>query len=281
MRIKIVLLVIVAWLSLFSLSAGAEEYAPFAIMSDTHVGFRNSVYAAFIHEVEEQNINVIIHTGDAIHEPGNVSQWIRFLEITGPDKTLYLAPGNHDIRGEESLAVYLTFFPKPYYSVSDGDTLFVFLNTELPGQEHRITGEQAAWLENELQQPFRYKFVFLHEPLYPVVPYHGLDRHKKARDALHRLFVRNGVALVVAGHDHIYKRSEKDGITYVVAGAQGGRLHFLAKNGEFFNYIAAIRIDDHYFFIVRGMQGETEDEFTVGRLPPLPYFAGPPALLLR
>ena len=55
------------------------------------------------------------------------------------------------------------------------------------------------------------------------------------------------------------------GITYVIAGAEGGHLHFLAKNGEFFDYIAALRIDDHYFFIVRDMKGETRDEFTVGR----------------
>ncbi len=264
MRVKILIFAVVAWLSFLSLPAGAG-YAPFAIMSDSHVGTHNSAYADFVHALDEQNIKNIIHTGDAINEPGNISQWTRFLEITGPDKTLHLAPGNHDIRGQESLAIYLSFFPELYYSVSDGDTLFVFLNTELPGQEHRIAGEQAAWLERELQQPFRYKFVFLHEPLYPVVPYHGLDRHKKARDALHRLFVRNGVALVVAGHDHIYRRSAKDGITYVVAGAQGGRFHFFAKDGEFFDYIATTRIDDHYFFVVRNLGGETEDEFTVGR----------------
>ncbi len=264
MRIKVFVLLVITWLCVFPLAARGE-YEPFAIMSDSHVGMANSVYATFIRAIEEQNIHIIIHTGDAIHKPGNADLWARFLEITGPGKTLYLAPGNHDIRGEESFAVYLTFFPKPYYSVSDGDTLFLFLNTELPGEEHRITGEQALWLETELQQPFRYKFVFMHEPLYPVVPFHGLDRHKKARDALHALFVRSGVSLVVAGHDHIYKRSQKDGITYVVAGAQGGRLYFLAKNGEFFDYTTAMRIDDHYFFIVRDIEGQTKDEFTVGR----------------
>ncbi len=40
----------------------------------------------------------------------------------------------------------------------------------------------------------------------------------------------------------------------------------MAKNGEFFNYITAVRIDDHYFFVVRGTDRETSDEFTVGRL---------------
>ncbi len=238
---------------------------PFAIMSDTHVGRSDSLYGAFMRSVDKENIKTIIHTGDAVNRPGNPEYWLNFLDMTGAGKQLYLAPGNHDMRGRESTALYQAFFPQLYYSVTDGDTLFLFLNTELPGQEHRITGEQTSWLQAELQRPFRYKFVFLHEPLYPVIPFHGLDRYKKSRDALHRLFVQNDVSLVVAGHDHIYKRMTRDGINYVVTGAQGGKLHFLSNNGGYYDYIAAMRIEDHYFFVVRDIEGRTRDEFTVGR----------------
>ena len=52
--------------------------------------------------------------------------------MTGPAKKLYLAPGNHDIHGAASLSVYLRYFPKPYYSFAEGDTLFVLLNTDCP-----------------------------------------------------------------------------------------------------------------------------------------------------
>ncbi len=168
------------------------ELTSFAVVSDTHVGSQVLVYPVFIRAVEEQKIKVIIHTGDAIHDPGRSSQWERFFEITGSGKILHLAPGNHDIYGKASLTVYRQFFPELYYSIPDGDTLFVFLNTELPGEESMVAGEQLIWLESELQRPFGFKFVFLHEPLYPIFPRHGLDRHKKARDRLHSLFEKQG-----------------------------------------------------------------------------------------
>jgi acid phosphatase type 7 len=240
------------------------EITSFAIISDSHIGFRESVYAAFMRAVEEQQIEVIIHTGDAINRPGSPNEWARFFEITGPGKILHLAPGNHDIYGKRSLAEYSKLFPNLYYSFFDGDTLFILLNTELPGEESTISGEQFAWLEKELQKPFKYKFVFLHEPPFPVVTLHGLDRHSDARDKLHRLFVEKGVSLVVSGHDHLYDRSVKQGVTYVIAGGGGGRLWFFSENGNFFHYITAVRSNGGYSFIVKDMDGKKRDQFSIG-----------------
>jgi 3',5'-cyclic AMP phosphodiesterase CpdA len=258
------ILLFIALFLVFSPFALRAEITSFAIISDTHIGFRESVYAAFIRAVEEQKIEVIIHTGDAINRPGSSKEWTRFFEITGPGKILHLAPGNHDIQGKRSLAEYSKFFPDLYYSFSDGDTLFILLNTELPGEESTISGEQLAWLENELQKPFKYKFVFLHEPPFPVVTLHGLDRHSDARDRLHRLFVENGVSLVVSGHDHLYNRSMKQGVTYVIAGGGGGQLWFFSENGNFFHYITATRSNGGYSFIVKDVDGKKRDQFLVG-----------------
>jgi 3',5'-cyclic AMP phosphodiesterase CpdA len=242
------------------------ELKTFAIVSDTHVGSPDSMYTAFIKIMEENKIEVIIHTGDAIHKPGSTAQWSEFFKITGPGKTLHLAPGNHDIRGKASLSTYLKFFPKKYYSFTDGDTIFILLNTELPGEESRITGEQFQWLKAELQRPFLFKFVFLHEPLFPLFARrHGLDRHKTARDELHRLFVKQGVQLVVAGHDHLYYRTEEQGVIYVIGAGAGGQLEYLSMNTDFFRYIVGTRTPEGYSFIARDMDGGIRDEFAVMR----------------
>ena len=243
------------------------ELTSFAIISDSHTGSEDSVYPAFIRIVEEQDIEVIIHTGDAIHNPGRSSQWKRFLEITGPGKILHLAPGNHDIQDKKSLAVYLKFFPKLYYSFSDGDTLFVMLNTEIPGEKAMIAGEQLTWLKTELERPFQYKFVFLHRPLFPIMSLRGLDRYKTARDELHQLFVQKGVSLVVSGHDHLYNRSMKEGIIYIIAAGSGGQSQFPAftETGYYSRYIVGARTNQGYSFIVRDMEGGTGDEFSVTR----------------
>ncbi|MCX8110466.1 MAG: metallophosphoesterase [Syntrophorhabdaceae bacterium] len=245
------------------------EINSFCIVSDTHVGAEDSVYVDFIRVIEEKDIKTIIHVGDAIHIPGNIRQWKRFLEITGSDKILHLAPGNHDIKDKRSLAIYLRFFHDLYYSFSDDDTLFILLNTELPEEQGMIAGEQLLWLKRELERPFKYKFVFLHRPLFPIFSGHGLDKFKKARDELHRLFVKKGVSLVVSGHDHLYNRSTKDGVVYIIAAGGGGQSHFPAFNNTryYFRYIIGTRKNKGYSFIVKDLLGDTGDEFNIPLTP--------------
>ena len=240
------------------------QNGPFAIASDSHVRASNSVYPAFIKAMDEEKIDMVIHTGDAINTPGSEREWSAFLEMTGPARQLHLAPGNHDIKGPKSVSAYLKHFPKLYYSFSDGDTLFVLLNTELPGEERVVGGEQFEWLKGELEKPFQCKFVFLHEPLFPVVPNHGLDRHREERDRLHRLFLEMGVRLVVSGHDHIYDRSDRSGITYVIAGPTGGRLPPFVRDGDPFRYMVVTRKDGVYSFVNKDMAGVVRDEFLIG-----------------
>ncbi len=242
------------------------EYPDFAIISDTHVGARNSVYPALIRVIDELKIETIIHTGDVINKPGSLREWKRFFDTTGSEKTLHVAPGNPDLRFKASREVYGRFFPSQYYSFSKGDTLFVMLNTVLPRQRSRVTGRQFEWLRTELARSFRFKFVFLHEPLFPALPFHGLNVFRKARNKLHRLFVETRVNLVVAGHNHIYRRSERNAVTYVVTGNTGGKLFpfgLVSKNGNTFRYIVATRIDRYYLLEVRDMEGNVTDRFSV------------------
>ncbi len=229
------------------------------------MGTAASAYRAFIQAIDEQGIPVIIHVGDAIDRAGKKAQWEEFRRITGQGKRLYLIPGNHDVDSDASLAVYTRLFGRTYYAFSEGDTLFVLLNTEIPGESGMVTGRQLEWLESELQKPFKYKFVFLHEPLFPEFPGHGLDRHREARDRLHELFVQTGVSLVVAGHDHVYRKSMKDGITYLITSGGGGRLYMPASNGGFLHYVVGTRTGDTYSFTVKDMSGEVRDRFVIGR----------------
>lgn len=236
----------------------------FAIVSDSHVGARDSVYGGIVERIDAEGIRMIVHTGDAINSPGSVQQWKRFLELTGSAKTLHLAPGNNDISDPKSIQVYLRFFPKMYYSFSEGDTLFVILNTELPGEDHRISGDQLIWLTQELEKPFRYKFVFLHQSLYPIVRLHALDLYEGPRDELHKLFVRNGVSLVVAGHDHAYRKSAKDNITYIIT-PRSRLISYLFFNDGKPGYIVAKRNGRGYSFAVKDNEGHVQDTFEIRR----------------
>jgi len=260
--VKGFLLSAIILLCLFSTFIHAESET-FAIISDSHIGSNDSVYEEFIQAIDKQNIDVIIHCGDAIHTPGSSKQWKRFIDITGSNKTLHITPGNHDIQGNKSLNEFLRYFPELYYSHSNEDTLFIFLNSELPGEEGMITGKQLAWLKDELQKTFRYKFVFVHRPLFPIFGLHGLDKHKQQRDELHQLFAKQGVSLVVSGHDHLYNRRKMDGITYIIAAASGGQTRFLSDTRFYFRYIVGKRTQSGYYFTVKDMDGATGDEFKI------------------
>ncbi|HEX2966492.1 MAG TPA: metallophosphoesterase [Syntrophorhabdaceae bacterium] len=236
---------------------------PFAVISDTHVGKHDSVYPSVLHLLKIEQIDTIIHTGDAINNPGNRYEWKKFLAAQGPQQTVHLAAGNHDITNKQSFETYLKFFPKPYYSFSEGDVLFILLNTEIPGEESTVEGKQLSWLEAELRRSFRYKFVFLHEPLFPVI-HLGLAAHEASRDMLHRIFVENGVSLVVAGHDHIYHRTMRDGITYIImppCRTNGLQLISNAEPG----YVTAFRKNGGFIFALKDIRGKTKDEFIVVR----------------
>lgn len=259
--IFIFILILIVLLPFFA----QAELSTFAIISDTHVGAHDSVYEEFIGIIEKQNIKMILHAGDAIHNPGKRSDWKKFFDITGNDKKIYIAPGNHDINDIWSLKVFLKYFPDLYYSFYDNDTLFIFLNTELPEEKGKISGEQLEWLKKELSRDFKFKFVFLHRPLFPIFAGRGLDRFKNERDELHSLFKKHSVSMVVSGHDHLYNRSVKDGVTYIICAGAGGQYRFPAFNDTryYFRYISARRIKNGFAFMVKDLIGEKGDEFQI------------------
>ena len=268
-RYTIWLIFLLVLLGAFSTLCPAADDSSFAIIGDTRIGKAESVYMAFIDRMEKEGVHTVVHVGDAIDTPGNAEELERLFKITGNKITLYLAPGNHDVNNRRSLAAYIKATGRePYYSVAQNDTLFLLLNTELPGQEGRITGQQLSWLEKELSRDFNYKFVFLHRPLFPTTFGTGycLDRYPAERDRLHQLFVKHGVALVGAGHQHLYDRSRKDGVLYVITGGGGAPLHtFTEDYGGFMHYIVAKKRNGGYLLSVFDFKGTVRDEFSLTR----------------
>jgi hypothetical protein len=127
----------------------------------------------------------------------------------------YATLGNHDKTNER--------FYKPfnmnganYYAFTKRNVRFFALDSNYMDQR------QTAWLEAELRNAAAgdWKIVFLHHPLYSSGRYHGpaIDLRK----VLEPLFVKYGVSVVFAGHEHVYERIvPQQGITYFTEGASG------------------------------------------------------------
>lgn len=178
----------------------------------------------------------------------NVVRYEDFFSVTTQltySAPLYNAVGNHErIDSAVARSAYEQEFTLPenngadavtdgelYYSFDHGDTHFIALSTEVPGEEGMIINGQKAWLESDLAantQPW--VVVFMHRPLFNGM--HAGDPWANTLNAagqqnkadIHALFVLNGVDIVFGGHEHLYFHHVEDDIHYVITGGGGAPL---------------------------------------------------------
>jgi hypothetical protein len=161
----------------------------------------------------------------------------------------------------------------------------VFIN-----EQAAVKNAQLVWLSDALaKSQALWKVVFLHHSIYSAATKpggHGGQRSVlRLRDLLEPIFVRGGVDLVLAGHDHHYDRSTLQParsptghqVQYVTAGASA-RLR--AKVVDHTNaFLAKADATTHSFLMVHvtrdairieaiGADGRTLDTFEVVKRPP-------------
>jgi 3',5'-cyclic AMP phosphodiesterase CpdA len=181
------------------------------------------------------------------------------LQSLGP-VPVALTPGNHDIAGSRTRAALFakTFRALPY-SFDRAGCHFVIMDTEQPAYSSRIAGAQLQWLKQDLARNRNAKLTFVagHEPLFPVSVHRGesLDRYPAERDALHRLFVSEGVDCVFSGHEHFFHREQRNGVDYIITGGGGGPLYASAAKGGYHHYVLVTTTGAAYNVRVRKLQG--------------------------
>jgi hypothetical protein len=135
--------------------------------------------------------------------------------------------GNHDWVDLNAQA-YFDYFELPgnerYYEVRFGPVSLFALDSQ-PDEPDGITVDstQGRWLEAALAaSDAPWKLVTMHHPPYSSGP------HQPVR-ALRWPFAEWGATAVLAGHDHIYERIERDGVLYFVNGL-GGAVKYAIGN---------------------------------------------------
>ena len=128
----------------------------------------------------------------------------------------YAALGNHD----ESNQRFYEFFNmdgQEYYKFSKGNVSFYSLNSNY------MDKKQVEWLNGKLAaDTSEWKVAYFHHPPYSSGAAHGSDT--KLRQIVEPMFVRHGVNVVFAGHEHFYERIKpQQGIYYFISGS-GGKL---------------------------------------------------------
>jgi 3',5'-cyclic AMP phosphodiesterase CpdA len=201
----------------------AQTSIRFAVLGDTGTGERPqydvaqrlwSSHAVFPFEF-------IIMVGDNLYGSERPQDYARKFEL--PYKPIldakipfYASLGNHD---DPNQILY-----KPFNM--DGKRFYSFKKDKLgsPGarffalDSNYMSRDQIEWLEKELANSGSdWKIPFFHHPLYSSGGRHGSE--VDLRTQLEPLFIKYGVNVVFAGHEHFYERLKpQKGIHYFIAG---------------------------------------------------------------
>lgn len=265
--------------------------------------------AAVVRGLEQADPELIIGPGDVAYDYGTAAElqdkFFRPMAKLLSGVPIYTAIGNHEYR-TDSGGPYLESLYLPannpqgtelYYSFDWGHVHFVTLDSNcLIADTARCSGaEQRAWLEQDLAaSEADFTVVMLHHPFWT-------SGEKRSEEAVRRVVApvleREGVDLVLMGHDHNYQRTVpmkgdapapagERGITYVVVGNGGANLNPFP--GAAPPWIAARNDTQKGFLDVTIEEGMLEarmittsgaviDAFSIEKtLPALPA-AGPPA----
>lgn len=187
------------------------------------------VHRTIIDLIVAQKPEFVLQSGDLVSDGGNPRQWTEFSEITKPLRDAHIAyypsRGNHDAGPYYQNYVTEPFEPggnKYYYAFTRHKNHFIVLDEF---QDYAIGSDQYQWLERELkkgQKTAVNTFVLFHESPFSVGP-HGPTG--MAQRNVHPLFVKYRPRAVFCGHDHLYYRTKRDGVNYLVTGGGGAPLY--------------------------------------------------------
>lgn len=197
--------------------------------------------AAMAAEHARRPFDALVLLGDNVYPDGDAARVDEaVLEPLAPILSrgveLVAVLGNHDVdRGQGDEIARRLGMPGRWYERRFGSVQLLALDSTRAADRG-----QRAWIDRKLagsEAPFR--LVALHHPPYSA-GWHGSSRD--VRRAFGPSFVRHGVDLVLAGHEHDYQRSYPiRGTVYVVSGAA---THLRATGRRRFTAVAHAR---HHF----------------------------------
>lgn len=128
----------------------------------------------------------------------------------------YATLGNHD-ESNQRFYEYFNMNGEEYYRFERGGISFYSLNSNY------MDKRQLKWLEDALAKDTSvWKIAFFHHPPYSSGGKHGSSTG--LRDIVEPIFLKYGVNVVLAGHEHFYERIKpQKGVYYFISGA-GGKL---------------------------------------------------------
>lgn len=233
--------------------AAEKDSLRFAVIGDSGTGERPALEtAARLFEAYQRSpFKFVVMLGDNLYGGERPSDYEKKFErpygpLLDAGVKFYAALGNHD---EPNQAHYKLFNMggKRYYTFKPAaDVRFFALDT------NQLDRAQVEWLEKELESSgSEWKIAFFHHPLYSSGERHGPAI--EMRKVLEPIFLKYGVNVVLAGHEHLYERIKpQHGIYYFIVGSSAK----LRRNGIRKTDITAASNDEDRAFMLMEIAGD-------------------------
>jgi len=234
----------------------------FAIIGDTGTGDRRQyeVGAQMATAMQIFPFEFVIMLGDNIYGSERPQDFVKKFEkpyegILSQKIPFYASLGNHD---DPTQRYYKPFNMngERFYTFKKGDARFFALDSNYMDQP------QLKWIEEQLSRSNdRWKIAFFHHPLYSSGARHGSEVDLRTR--LEPLFVKYGMDIVFAGHEHFYERIvPQKGIYYFT---QGGSAKLREGNIRVNSALTAKGFDTDNVFMVAELGKESMQFQVVSR----------------
>jgi 3',5'-cyclic AMP phosphodiesterase CpdA len=192
----------------------------FAVIGDTGTGDKHQLAVAKQLTATRAKFpfEFVILVGDNLYGGNSAKDYDRKFAI--PYKPLldagikfYAALGNHDDPSERYFKPFNMNGERYYtFKPADGVRFFALDSTY-------VDDKQLKWVDGQLAASGSdWKIAFFHHPPYSSGETHGSD--ETLRTQLEPIFVKDGVNVVLTGHEHFYERIKpQKGIAYFITGS--------------------------------------------------------------
>ena len=216
-------------------------------------------------ETSQFPVRFVLQTGDAVVNGRDARQWNKsFIDLINRLTTeggvpYFLAPGNHDVTGSESLdapmrqeglrnylAAIANLIPPngaprrlddyPTYAFGYGNAFFIALDSNIATDD-----KQFEWVKSQLdgldRKRYSHVVAFFHHPPFSSGPHGGATVEPPAAALRARympLFRSHRVAILFSGHEHLFEHwieryedgdGHKHRLDHIVTGGGGAPLY--------------------------------------------------------
>jgi predicted phosphodiesterase len=204
---------------------------------------------------------------ESTEDPRWQTQWEKMYG--GMGIPFYATLGNHDDPNQRFYKLF-NMDGKRYYTFTKGDVQFFVMDSTY------MDKAQLTWLDQQLSASRAgWKIAYGHHPLYSSGARHGSE--VDLRELVEPLFIKYGVDVVLAGHEHFYERVKpQHGIYYFTSGAAGKLRENNIRRGspltaagfdDDMSFMLVEIKDEKFYFQVISRTGETVDAGELDRLP--------------